>query len=61
MYVGLHLFAEAFYRTIHERTPLLSSVEQDDAYSHTADHYYSPEGNQKYMYAHPKSKVLDNK
>ena len=36
---------EAFYRTINERTPLLGSVEEEDAHSHTgADQYYSPEG-----------------
>ena len=36
---------EAFYRTINERTPLLGSVEEDDAHSHTGvDQYYSPEG-----------------
>ncbi len=39
------MVTEAFYRTIHERTPLMASMEQDDAYQHsTHDQYYSPEG-----------------
>ena len=41
----LSFLIEAFYRTINERTPLMGSVEDEDAHSHTgADLYYSPEG-----------------